>query len=312
MALRLPEKTQAREQWPALKFTDWRDTCETLHMWTQIVGKVRLALNPWVNHWWHVPLYITARGLTTSPIPDPRGGGRNFEISFDFIDHELCIVTNDGTSKSLPLIPRTVSDFYDECMASLRALGIEVTINPLPCEVPNPVPFDQDTIHHAYDPVAVQHFWRILTQTEQVLQRYREPFLGKSSPIHFFWGSFDLALTFFSGRPAPAQKGADRITREAYSHEVLSCGFWPGNEKFPEAAFYAYAIPAPSGYAKLAVRPSAAFYDADLGEFVLRYNDVRRAKKPEQMLFDFFQSTYEGGATLAHWDRAALEKRATR
>lgn len=309
MSLHVPERTVHIERWPELPFTAWRDTCETLHMWTQIVGKVRMELSPYMNHWWHVPLYVTARGLTTSPIPHPQSRGGTFEISFDFIDHELNILTSDGMSKALPLIPRSVANFYQEFMDSLHALGIEVTIDVLPNEVPNPIPFDQDTTHHAYDAVYAQRFWQILVQTEHVMKLYRAPFIGKCSPIHFFWGSFDLALTFFSGKRAPVRKGVDHITQEAYSHEVLSCGFWPGNANFTDPAFYAYASPIPAGYEKLSVRPPAAFYSPELKEFLLRYADVRRATQPEQALLDFFQSTYEGGAKLAHWDREALEKR---
>lgn len=294
------------DSWPPLPFAEWQKTCETLHMWTQIVGKIRLTLTPPINHWWHVPLYVDARGLTTSAIPYPKG--RSFEIIFDLIDHDLYILTSEGTSKTLPLISRSVADFYQELMTSLNSLGIDVTINPVPCEVKNPIPFDQDHLHNSYDPVYANRFWRILTQTEQVMRQYRSPFIGKSSPIHFFWGSFDLALSFFSGRSAPARPGADRITREAYSHEVISCGFWPGDESFPEPAYYSYISPAPTGLDKLTLRPAAASYNADLGEFLLRYDDVRKAKQPAQALLKFFQSSYEASAGLAHWDRKALEK----
>jgi hypothetical protein len=278
-------------------------------MWTQIVGKIRLALTPPINHWWHVPLYITARGLTTSAIPYPQGQGRSFEIVFDLIDHDLHILTSEGTSKTLPLISRSVANFYQECMISLSALGIEVTINPVPCEVQRPIPFDRDDLHSSYDPVYANRFWHILTQTEHVLRQYRSSFIGKSSPIHFFWGSFDLALSFFSGRPAPARPGADHITQEAYSHEVISCGFWPGDERFPEPAFYSYISPTPTGLDKLTLRPAAAFYNADLGEFLLRYDYLRKAKQPAQALLQFFQRSYEGCARLAAWDRKMLEKR---
>jgi Family of unknown function (DUF5996) len=308
MTLSTSESKTFTEAWPPLPFAEWQPTCETLHMWTQIVGKIRLALTPPINHWWHVPLYITARGLTTSAIPYPQDQSKSFEITFDLLDHDLSILTSEGTSKTLPLISRSVANFYEELMTSLNSLGIEVTINPVPCELEKPIPFDQDHLHCSYDPVYANRFWRILTQTEQVLRRYRSPFLGKSSPIHFFWGSFDLALSFFSGRPAPARPGADRITREAYSHEVISCGFWPGNERFPTPAFYSYVVPAPQGLEKLPVRPAAASYNAELGEFLLPYDDVRNAKQPEQTLWQFFQSAYEGYAGLAGWDRKALEK----
>ncbi|GCE19285.1 hypothetical protein KDK_30850 [Dictyobacter kobayashii] len=226
------------EKWPALPFEDWKDTCETLHLWTQIVGKVRLQLSPPVNHWWHVPLYICARGLTTSPIPYQHG---DFEITFDFIDHNLSIVTSEGSNKTLPLYPRSVANFYQEFMAALHALGIQVTINLHPCEIPNAIPFNQDLSHDAYDAVYVERFWHILCQIDTIFKEFRGRFIGKCSPVHFFWGSFDLAVTRFSGRKAPERKGADSITREAYSHEVISCGFWPGIASSPKAAFYAYA-----------------------------------------------------------------------
>jgi hypothetical protein len=312
MAIQTPERMTSVEPWPELPFAEWQKTCETLHMWTQIVGKIRLALTPSINHWWHVPLYITARGWTTSAIPYPKDKSRSFEILFDLIDHDLHILTSDGTSKTLPLISRSVASFYQELMISLSSLGIEVTINPVPCEFANPIRFDQDNLHCSYDPVYANRFWHILTQTEDVLRQYRSPFIGKSSPIHFFWGSFDLALSFFSGRQAPARPDADHITQEAYSHEVISCGFWPGNESFPAPAYYSYIIPAPAGLNKLTIRPAAAFYDADLGEFLLRYDDVRKAKQPAQTLLEFFQSSYKEYARLAHWDRQALEKQQSR
>lgn len=309
MTLPTPESMTFSEAWPSLPFAKWQQTCETLHMWTQIVGKIRLALTPPINHWWHVPLYLTARGLTTSPIPYPKDQSRHFEIMFDLVDHLLHILTSEGTSKTLPLSSRCVAAFYQEVMTSLSSLGIEVAINPVPCEFTKPIPFDQDHLHCSYDPVYANRFWRILTQTEQVLRHYRSPFLGKSSPIHFFWGSFDLALSFFSGRPAPARPDADRITREAYSHEVISCGFWPGDERFTEPAFYSYIAPAPPGLDRLSLRPATAFYHADLGEFLLRYDDMRNTKQPAETLVQFFQSAYEGCAKLARWDRKALEKR---
>jgi hypothetical protein len=308
MAIYTPEQRTLSDPWPSLPFREWQKTCETLHMWTQIVGKIRLALTPPINHWWHVPLYISARGLTTSAIPFPTGRSSSFEITFDFINHDLSILTSEGTSKTLPLISRSVASFYQELMTSLRSLGIEVKIWTMPCELEKPIPFDQDDIHCFYDPVPVTHFWHILTQVETVLRQYRASFLGKSSPIHFFWGSFDLALSFFSGKRAPERKDVDCITREAYSHEVISCGFWPGSEQFPEPAFYSYIAPAPSGLDKLPLRPASAFYHPDLGEFLLKYDDVRCTEQPDQTLLDFFQSTYEASVGLAHWDRKALEK----
>ncbi len=302
------KKTEVTQRWPVLPLEAWKDTCDTLHMWTQIIGKVRLALSPYVNHWWHVPLYVTARGLTTSPIPAHGQQGGVFEAHFDFIDHTLLILTSDGMTKALPLIPRSVASFYQEFLSALRSLGIEVTINPLPCEVPSPIRFDHDEVHASYDPVSAQSFWRILVQTEMVLKRYRSRFLGKSSPIHFFWGSFDLALSFFSGRRAPPRPGADHITQEAYSHEVISCGFWPGDDRFFTPAFYSYTAPAPPRLETVSLVPEAAFYSPHLGEFLLRYDDVRSASSPEEVLLEFYRRTYQAGATLAHWDREALEK----
>jgi len=302
-------KGQAIERWPALPLEAWKNTCETLHMWTQIIGKVRMALSPYMNHWWQVPLYVTARGLTTSPIPSHGGRSSIFEVHFDFIDHNLLIFASDGTTKVLPLISRSVASFYQEFMAALRTLGIEVMINTLPSEVQNPIPFDQDEVHASYDPIYAQCFWRILVQIDMVLKRYRSHFIGKSSPVHFFWGSFDLALSFFSGRRAPQRPDADRITQEAYSHEVISCGFWPGDDRFPTPACYSYTAPVPLGLENASILPAAASYSPQLGEFLLRYEDMRSASSPEQVLLDFYWSAYEAGATLAHWDREALEKR---
>ena len=292
--------------WPALPFDAWHDTCETLHMWTQIVGKVRMELSPYMNHWWQVALYVTPRGLTTSPIPYKNS---IFEVNFDFIEHNLFIVSSEGTTKTMPLIARSVADFYWEFMASLRSLGIEVAINTLPSEVTNPIRCDADHEHSSYDPKYVNRFWRILVQAERIFKQHRAFFIGKSSPVHFFWGSFDMALTFFSGRRAPERPGADSITREAYSHEVISCGFWPGNASFPKPAFYSYTAPAPSGLDKASVRPDAAFYSPEVSEFLFLYEDVRNAQSPEQALLEFLTSTYEAGANLARWDREALERR---
>lgn len=307
MTMMSREKT-IEELWPALPFETWADTCETLHMWTQIVGKVRLALSPHVNHWWQVPLYVSARGLTTSPIPYKQS---MFEVNFDFIDHNLSIITSDGTSKTLPLISRSVARFYLEFMGSLQALGIQVSINTLPSEVQNPIRCDEDHMHASYDPEYAHRFWRILVQTDRIFKEFRGRFIGKVSPVHFFWGSFDLAVTRFSGRLAPPRPEADSITREAYSHEVISHGFWPGNRAFPYPAFYSYTAPAPAGLELASIQPDRAFYSTEMGEFFLKYDDLRALEHPEQALLAFLQSTYEAGADLAHWDRKALERQKT-
>ena len=304
--IRETQQMDRAERWPALPYQVWKETYETLHMWTQIVGKVRMELSPFLNHWWHVTLYVTPRGLTTSAIPYH---GSSFDVTFDFLEHNLLICTSEGTTKALPLIPRSVAAFYREFMDCLHALGIEVTINTLPSEVQSPIRCDIDEVHASYDPFYAQRFWRILEQTATVMQRYRAPFVGKSSPVHFFWGSFDLAVTLFSGRRAPERPGADRMTREAMSHEEISCGFWPGNDSFPTPAFYAYTAPEPPGLSTASIRPPEAFYSRELGEFLLRYGDVRNAPSPEEALLEFFQSTYEAGATLGQWDREALERR---
>ena len=293
------------EGWPALPLESWKDTYSTLHMWTQIVGKARLALTPTVNHWWNVPLYVTSRGLSTSAIPY---NGRIFEIQFDFIDHALLLRTNDGQSKTLPLIPRSVADFYQEFMAMLRSMDIRVKIWKMPAEIPNPIPFDQDRVHASYDPEYVRRFWQILVSVDRVFDEFRSRFIGKCSPVHFFWGSFDLAVTRFSGRRAPERPGADAITREAYSHEVSSVGFWPGGGDVQGAAFYSYMAPEPQGFRDSPVLPEAAFYHSKINEFLLMYEDVRRAASPSTALLEFCQSTYEAGARLAKWDREALEK----
>jgi Family of unknown function (DUF5996) len=293
------------ECWPALPLDSWKDTYATLHMWTQIVGKVRLRLTPLVNHWWNVPFYVTARGLTTSRIPY---GQRAFELWFDFIAHELVLETTDGIRKTLPLAPRSVAEFYAEFMAMIRSAGIDVKIWRMPVEIANPIPFDQDREHHAYDPAAVEKFWRILLSVDAVFGQFRSAFIGKCSPVHFFWGSFDLAVTRFSGRRAPERPGADAVTREAYSHEVSSVGFWPGGGDIKGAAFYSYMAPEPPGFKEANVRPGAAYYEKQPGEFLLMYEDVRKAESPTASLLDFCQSTYEAGANLAKWDRAALER----
>jgi len=293
------------EFWPALPLSEWADTYATLHMWSQVVGKVRLALSPRVNHWWEVPFYVSGRGLTTSPIPYEKG---IFEVHFDFIDHKLDVITNGGEIRSLPLVPRTVADFYADFMQMLQSLGINVKIWRMPVEVPNPVRFDLDRTHASYDSEYAHRFWRILVTADSIFKQFRAKFLGKASPVHFFWGSFDLAVTRFSGRPAPERPGADRITREAYSHEVISVGFWPGGGDVKGAAFYAYAAPEPSGFGERPVQPAKAFYNKQMNEFLLMYDDVREAASSREALLEFCQSTYEAGAELAKWDRASLEK----
>jgi hypothetical protein len=293
------------DAWPALPLDAWQDTYTTLHLWTQIVGKVRLTLSPPINHWWQVTLYVTSRGLTTSPIPY---GNRTFTVDFDFIDHQLLIRTSDGRRKSFGLFPRTVANFYREFMDALRALDIEVKINTLSQEMPDPVYCDQDDLHHSYDSEHAQLCWRILVQVDRVFKEFRSRFIGKCSPVHFFWGGFDLAVTRFSGRRAPERPGADLMTRVGYSHEVISGGFWPGSAPVLEPAFYSYAAPAPAGFEQAVIRPTCASYNAQLGEFLLSYDDVRTADDPDAMLLDFLQSTYEAAANLAGWDRAALEQ----
>jgi hypothetical protein len=293
------------ECWPALSLSSWKDTYATLHMWTQIVGKVRLGLTPLVNHWWNIPLYVTARGLATSRIPC---GNRAFEVSFDFLRHQLVLETSDGFLKALPLAPRPVADFYQEFMELLRSAEIEVKVWKMPVEIPDPIAFDKDRVHASYDRASVEKFWRILLSVDAVLNQFRARFAGKSSPVHFFWGSFDLAVTRFSGRRAPERAGADPMTREAYSHEVSSVGFWPGGGNVQGAAFYSYAAPQPQGFKDERVRPDAAFYDRQLGEFLLMYEDVRNAESPGASLLEFCQSTYEAAATLSNWDRGALER----
>lgn len=295
--------------WPALAYDEWNECCTTLHLWTQIVGKVRLAKAPDTNHWWHVPLYVTARGLTTSPMPDR---GRTFQIDFDFIEHALHIATSDGRRDSLPLVACPVAEFYGAVMSRLKALDVEVRIWTMPVEIADPIRFEQDRVHAAYDPEQAHRFWQALARADQVLKQFRAGFVGKASPVHLFWGAFDLAVTRFSGRPAPRHPGApnvaDRVTREAYSHEVSSCGFWPGNGSYRQAAFYSYAYPQPPGFPDIPDVPPEAFYDAELGEFVLPYAQVQQAGDPERLLLDFLQSTYAGAATLGKWDRAALER----
>lgn len=294
---------------PALPFDTWKDTLATLHMWTQVVGKVRLKLCPLVNHFWNVAFYLTARGLTSSAMPYQRGAiWGTFEVQFDFIDHQLSIESSNGRRVEIALKAESVAEFYKTFMAALAELGVIVKIWTTPCEIPDPIPFEQDQIHAAYDPEAVNKFWRILVWVDQVFKEFRAGFLGKVSPVHFFWGSFDLAVTRFSGRRAPERPGADSITREAYSHEVSSAGFWPGGGDIQGPAFYSYAAPEPSGFAQQHVRPAAAFYHPQLKEFLLMYDDVRASPSPEAALMEFLQSTYAAAADLGKWDRRALER----
>jgi hypothetical protein len=293
------------ECWPSLPLASWEPTRATLHLWTQIVGKIRMTLTPLVNHWWNVPLYVTARGLTTSMIPY---GQRSFELRFDFLAHELVLETSDGERKAFPLRPQTVASFYAECMAMLRDAGIAVRIWKMPVEISGPIRFDQDRQHAAYDPVAARTFWRILMTVDAVLQQFRARYVGKVSPVHFFWGSFDLAVTRFSGRRAPERPGADPVTREAYSHEVSSVGFWPGSGGVADPAFYAYAAPVPERFGEARARPDAARWDPELGEFLLMYDDVRTQQLPSEALLSFCQSTYEAAAELGRWDRSSLER----
>jgi hypothetical protein len=304
-AHQIENQREAADIWPNLPLEEWKDTFATLHMWTQIVGKIRLVQSPLINHWWQVPLYVSARGLTTSLIPF---GERSFEIEFDFIDHELSLRTSEGIEKSIALAPRSVADFYAQLMDTLRSLGMEVKIKARPDEVPDPIPFAEDNTHASYDPEYANRFWRILVQSDRVFKEFRARFTGKCSPVHFFWGSFDLAVTRFSGRRAPEREGADSITREAYSHEVISHGFWPGSGNITAPAFYSYAAPEPEGFRKEKIRPESAFYNPETSGFILLYDDVRRAASPAKELMDFLQSTYEAGANLAKWDRLALER----
>jgi hypothetical protein len=295
--------------WPELPLAAWRQTCETLHLWSQIVGKIRLARTPWLNHSWHVTLYVTARGLTTSSIPD---GMRSFEIDFDFIDHQLRISTSEGASRQFALAGKSVAGFYAAIMAELAALGIDIAIDETPNELPDPIRFSQDLQHASYDPDAVRRFFQILCNADSVFKQFRTGFLGKASPVHFFWGSFDLAVTRFSGRRAPRHPGgvphlSDAVASEAYSHEVSSAGLWPGSGAIDYPAFYCYAYPEPAGFRTAKVRPDAAFFSEALGEFILPYDAVRTAAAPDQALLDFLQSTYEAAANAAKWDRDALE-----
>jgi hypothetical protein len=296
--------------WPRLDFSDWSDTCATLHLWTQIVGKIRLKLAPMVNHWWQATLYVTARGLTTSPMPYRQ---RVLQIDFDFVGHQLVLRTSDGHHERFALAPMAVADFYAEVMRRLRKLAVDVHVWTMPSEIADAIPFDQDRTHAAYDADAAQRFWHQLVQADRLLSQFRSSFLGKCSPVHFFWGSFDLAVTRFSGRRAPPmERGAPNVgawvMREAYSHEVSSCGFWPGNGGFGRAAFYSYAYPEPDGFSAAPVRPDAAYYDGGLKQFILPYEAVRSAGDPDQAVLDFLQTSYEACANRADWDRQALER----
>ncbi len=300
----------AADAWPELRLGDWRETYGTLHMWTQIVGKTRLALAPMENHWWQIALYVTPRGLTTSPMPHDT---RTFSVTFDFIEHALVVQASDGATGGFALAPRSVAEFYREYMDTLRSLGLEVRIRPAPVEVVTAIPFGRDREHAAYDPDAARRCWRILVQADRVFKRFRGRFLGKASPVHFFWGSFDLATTRFSGRVAPKHPGGapncpDYVMVEAYSHECASAGFWPGSDALPEPAFYAYAYPEPPGYAQAPVRPDAAYYHPDVRELILPYDAVRTAASPDELLLEFLQSTYGLAADLGRWDRAALDR----
>jgi hypothetical protein len=300
----------APERWPELPLAAWADTYATLHLWLQIVGKVRLALSPWTNHSWHVTLYVSPTGLTTSGIAC---GAGSFEIDFDFIAHRLRVRASDGRTAGFALVPQTVAQFYAALMRELDDIGVHVRIYGKPNEIPDPIPFADDEVHRSYDPEYAHRFWRILVEADRVFKRFRARFLGKCSPVHLFWGAPDLAVTRFSGRRAPPHPGGvpnlpDRVTREAYSHEVSSAGFWPGGGAFPHPAFYAYAYPEPPGYAAAAVEPVAAAYNTDLREFILPYDAVREAADPDAALLAFLQSTYVAAADRAGWDRAALER----
>jgi Family of unknown function (DUF5996) len=297
------------EPWPELPLELWRDTYATLHMWTQIVGKVCLALTPRVNHFWNIAFQVTARGLATSTMQCP--GERKLDMTFDFVTHELIAHCSDGARRSIPLAPRPVAAFYRETMQMLHELGIDVRIWTMPVEVPDPIRFELDTVHAAYDPAYAHRFWQILVRVSRVLQEFRAGFVGKCSPVHFFWGSFDLAVTRFSGRRAPQRPGADPITRESYSHEVISHGFWPGGGAVPQASFYAYAAPEPAGFKEAHVLPAAATYNRDLSEFLLPYAAVRSQPDPAATLASFLQTTYAAGATLAQWNRTELEREVT-
>jgi Family of unknown function (DUF5996) len=306
-----PSEGEREQAWPRLPLEAWSDTAATLHLWLQIVGKIRLIQSPWINHGWHVTLYVTGRGLTTSPMPY---GSRSFEIELDFVGHQAVVRTSDGTHAKVPLQPQSVAEFYRRLMEALSGLGLSVRIRKRPCELPDPVvAFDQDQAHRAYDAEYAHRFWRVLVQADRVFRIFRARFIGKCSPVHLFWGAPDLAVTRFSGRTAPRHPGGvpnlpDRVTREAYSHEVSSCGFWAGGGPAPYPVFYAYAYPEPPGFAESKVGPAAAFYSGELREFLLPYDAVRESESPDDTLLEFLQTTYEAAANAARWDRAALER----
>ncbi|QPN57787.1 hypothetical protein I1E95_06915 [Synechococcus sp. CBW1107] len=304
-----PQRSTSQD-WPDIPYTEWEATTTTLQLWMQIIGKIRLVQTPWTNHSWHAPLYLSTRGLTTSPIPH---GGRLFELIFDFIDHQLVIQTSLGEKRQVALEPRSVADFYRAVMAELHALGLDVAIRTTPCEIVDPIPFERDTLHHHYDADAACRFWRALLQADRVFKEFRSRFLGKCSPVHFFWGSFDLAVTRFSGQLAPVHPGGipnlpDWVTREAYSHQVISAGFWPGGGGAQAASFYSYAYPTPPGFSESAITPAEASWTATLGEFLLPYEAVRAAPSPDEVLLSFLQSTYEAAAQGLNWDRDQLQR----
>jgi Family of unknown function (DUF5996) len=301
----VPLSTNDRDFLPALPFESWKDSFATLHMWAQMVGKVRLALCPLVNHWWNVTFYVTGRGMSTLAMPYQ---DRSLEIRFDFVDHKLIIETSDDRTRVLDLKPQSVADFYQALMRALADLGLDVKIWTTPVEIPDPIPFEEDHTHASYDAQAVHRFWVILAWVDEVFKEFRTRFIGKVSPVHFWWGSFDHAVTRFSGRVAPDRPGADRITREAYSHEVSSAGFWPGGGDIKGPAFYSYAAPEPAGFEEQRVAPAAAFYHPQMKEFLLLYDDVRTAPSPKAALMNFLQTTYEAAATMARWDRKSLER----
>jgi hypothetical protein len=297
-------------RWPDLPFSAWSGTCDTLHLWTQIAGKVRIALTPLINHWWNATFRVTSRGLALRATPYAEG---TFDVLFDFVDHQLRVVTSGGRAESFALRPMTVADFYGAFMRTLTGLGIGVRIWTMPGEIENAIPFEQDTAHAQYDSAYIRKFHQTLLSADRVMNEFRSRFLGKASPVHFFWGSFDLAVTRFSGHTAPPPKGktpnvAGWVMAEAYSHEVASCGFWPGNGGYGRAAFYVYAYPEPEGYGDTRLQTGGAFYDTNLGQFILPYDDVRQAGDPEALLLGFLQETYAAAADLAKWDRPALER----
>jgi len=307
--LDVPKTALGNEIWPPLPYEAWKDTCDTLHMWTQIVAKIRLACAPHINHWWQVPLYVTSRGLTTSAVPYRE---RTFEIVFDLIAHRLVISVSDGRTESFPLEPLSVAEFYSEFMGRMRSLDLDIHIWTMPVEIPDPIPFEQDRVHRSYDAEQAQRFWRVLLAATDVFTAFRGDFIGKASPVHFFWGGLDLAVTRFSGRRAPPPPHRpsipDSVNAEAYSHEVSSCGFWSGNGGFGQAAFYSYAYPEPAGFSEAPVAPAAAYYSRDWGEYFLPYEAMRNTPAPSKALLEFLQTTYDAAANCGHWDRASLER----